>query len=87
MPYGLTTPRSGPNTGGDGAPRLLVGLAHPDDETFGTGSLLLRAAGEGYRTAVCCATRGEAGDPTPGTVVEAAGLGALRGRPTGAIRR
>ena len=32
MPYGLTTPRSGPNTGGDGAPRLLVVLAHPDDQ-------------------------------------------------------
>jgi LmbE family N-acetylglucosaminyl deacetylase len=75
---GLTSRRSGPNTGGDAGPRLLVVVAHPDDETFGTGSLLLRAAAEGYRTAVCCATRGEAGDPTPGTVVGVGGLGALR---------
>ena len=42
-------------------PRLQVVVAHPDDETFGCGSLLLHAAGRGALTAVCCATRGEAG--------------------------
>lgn len=49
---------------GDGGPRLLVVVAHPDDETFGCGSLLLHAAAQGFSTAVVCATRGEAGDTT-----------------------
>ncbi|WP_369134643.1 PIG-L deacetylase family protein [Modestobacter sp. I12A-02662] len=42
-------------------PRLQVVVAHPDDETFGCGSMLLHAAGSGAETAVVCATRGEAG--------------------------
>jgi LmbE family N-acetylglucosaminyl deacetylase len=45
----------------DGRPRLQVVVAHPDDETFGCGSLLLHAAAAGAITAVACATRGEAG--------------------------
>jgi LmbE family N-acetylglucosaminyl deacetylase len=66
-------------TRGDGPPRLLAVVAHPDDETFGCGSLLLHAAASGAQTWVACATRGEAGqsaipDPGPG------GLGALRER-------
>src|SRR5262245_3944363 len=42
--------------------RLLVVVAHPDDESFGCGSLLAHAAANGYETAVICATRGEAGE-------------------------
>ena len=42
-------------------PRLQVVVAHPDDETFGCGSMLLHAAGSGAETAVVCATRGEEG--------------------------
>ena len=53
--------------------RLQLVVAHPDDETFGCGSLLLHAAGRGAVTAVCCATRGEAGG-------DAADLGGIRER-------
>lgn len=42
--------------------RLLVAVAHPDDETFGCGGLLLHAAAAGTDTYVVCATRGEAGE-------------------------
>jgi LmbE family N-acetylglucosaminyl deacetylase len=45
-------------------PRLQVVVAHPDDETFGCGSLLLEAAAAGADTAVVCATRGEQGGTT-----------------------
>lgn len=64
----------------DRAPRLLVVVAHPDDETFGCGSLLLHAAASGAVTAVCCATRGEAGEPAPGSGVRPDELGTVRER-------
>lgn len=48
-------------------PRLLLVVAHPDDESFGCGSLLLQAASLGWEITVVCATRGEAGEPAPGS--------------------
>ena len=59
--------------------RLLVVVAHPDDETFGCGSLLAAAALAGAQVTVCCATRGEAGEVTEGVDVSD-GLGAVRER-------
>src|SRR4051812_17623426 len=56
--------------------RLQVVVAHPDDETFGCGSLLLHAGAAGVVTSVVCGTRGDAGewpedlDLPPGGVAE-----------------
>ena len=43
--------------------QLLVTVAHPDDETFGLGSVLAHAAASGIEASVICATRGELGEP------------------------
>src|SRR5262245_35233678 len=58
--------------------RLAVVVAHPDDETFGCGSILLHAAAAGARPAVVCATRGEAGKVAPGVRVPTTGVAGLR---------
>jgi LmbE family N-acetylglucosaminyl deacetylase len=58
--------------------RLLVVVAHPDDETFGCGSVLAHAAEAGVSTTVACATRGEAGSPTPGRGLEEADMAIVR---------
>ena len=59
-------------------PHVLVVVAHPDDETFGCGSLLLHAAASGARTSVVCATRGEAGSVAAGVHVPTTGVAGLR---------
>jgi len=53
-------------------------VAHPDDETFGMGSLLLYAAAAGMDTAVVCATRGEAGEVVEGSGVDPAHIATAR---------
>jgi LmbE family N-acetylglucosaminyl deacetylase len=55
---------------------LLAVVAHPDDESFGCGSLLAHVRAAGWDTAVLCATRGEAGESR----VETDDLAALRER-------
>jgi LmbE family N-acetylglucosaminyl deacetylase len=58
--------------------RLQVIIAHPDDETFGCGSILLHARSAGAATAVCSATRGEAGEVSGGVEIPPGGVGELR---------
>lgn len=59
--------------------RLMCVLAHPDDESFGTGSTLAKYSAEGIELALVTATRGERGwtgaeEENPGLAT----LGALR---------
>lgn len=51
---------------------LLLVLAHPDDESMGTGGLILRHTRNGIATHLICATYGEAGwsDKPPGAKKE-----------------
>ena len=44
---------------------LLAVLAHPDDESFGTGGTLAYYAKQGVKVYLICATRGEVGDVDP----------------------
>lgn len=60
--------------------RLLMVVAHPDDETFGCGSVIAEAAAGGALVTVCCATRGEAGDLRPGCDLGGGTLADLRVR-------
>jgi LmbE family N-acetylglucosaminyl deacetylase len=57
---------------------MLVVVAHPDDETFGTGSVIAHTAVRGHEVSVCCATRGEAGEDTSGTTSSPSELAATR---------
>jgi len=57
--------------------RWLITVAHPDDETFGCGSLIAYAARGGADVTVLCATRGEEGERTAGTSDDAE-LGMIR---------
>jgi LmbE family N-acetylglucosaminyl deacetylase len=57
---------------------MLVVVAHPDDETFGTGSCIAHAAANGVDVTVCCATRGEAGEDTSGTTASREELARVR---------
>ena len=57
---------------------MLVVVAHPDDETFGCGSVIAHAAIRGVEVTVCCATRGEAGVDATGTTSSSSELAKLR---------
>jgi N-acetylglucosamine malate deacetylase 2 len=47
----------------NGKRKILVILAHPDDESFPIGGTLAKYAAEGVEIKLVCATRGEAGIP------------------------
>jgi len=57
---------------------LLAVLAHPDDETFGTGGTLALYATRGVRVHLLCATRGEVGTVEPEKMAGFATIGDLR---------
>ncbi len=57
--------------------RWLVVVAHPDDESFGCGSVIAHAAGRGAMVTLACATRGDAG-ATTGAIAAGADLGEVR---------
>jgi LmbE family N-acetylglucosaminyl deacetylase len=59
--------------------RSLLGVfAHPDDEAPGFSGSLLKYGAEGIRTAVVCATRGEAGQISDPSLATPETLGAVR---------
>lgn len=58
--------------------RLLGVFAHPDDETFGSGSVLAEYAHEGADVMVVCTTRGEVGEIAPGSGATRETLGDVR---------
>jgi N-acetyl-1-D-myo-inositol-2-amino-2-deoxy-alpha-D-glucopyranoside deacetylase len=59
-------------------PGLLAFHAHPDDESLAMGGTLARYAAAGEQVVVVTATRGEAGEVSPGADPLPAGLGATR---------
>ena len=67
------TPRSGPLAGR----RLLAVFAHPDDESLACGATLAWCSAQGARVSLLCATRGEAGERSPGCADDVA-LGTVR---------
>jgi N-acetyl-1-D-myo-inositol-2-amino-2-deoxy-alpha-D-glucopyranoside deacetylase len=57
---------------------LLVVLAHPDDEAFGTGGTLAHYAASGFHVHLICATKGESGKITDPTIDPNTDRGVLR---------
>jgi LmbE family N-acetylglucosaminyl deacetylase len=45
--------------------RLLISYAHPDDESFGSGSLIAKYVAEGVEVSLICATNGDVGTVEP----------------------
>jgi LmbE family N-acetylglucosaminyl deacetylase len=62
----------------DASRRLLIALAHPDDETFGPAGTIVRYARTGVAVHVICATRGEAGHVDPELLAGHSSLADLR---------
>lgn len=58
--------------------RLLVAIAHPDDETFGIGGTMARLRREGWGVTVVCATRGEVGEISDSSLATPQTLGQVR---------
>jgi LmbE family N-acetylglucosaminyl deacetylase len=70
-------PQGSPQIFGPGD-HVVVVVAHPDDETFGCGSLIALASERGAKVSVVCATRGEAGEATAAVDLTRQSLGEVR---------
>jgi LmbE family N-acetylglucosaminyl deacetylase len=57
---------------------FLAVFAHPDDESFGVGGILRAYSDRGIKTALICATRGEAGEINDPSLATSETLGAVR---------
>jgi N-acetyl-1-D-myo-inositol-2-amino-2-deoxy-alpha-D-glucopyranoside deacetylase len=57
---------------------LVAVVAHPDDESFGCGSLIAQCALAGARVTVICLTRGEAGQRRPDPITRSWPIGLVR---------
>jgi LmbE family N-acetylglucosaminyl deacetylase len=55
-------------------PTLVLFHAHPDDEAIATGGTMARAAAEGHRVVLVCATRGELGEYDPAALADGESL-------------
>lgn len=66
---------------------LVVVVAHPDDETFGCGSLIAQSAAAGAKVTVICATRGGEGERVPDPITDCWPLGLVREVELGAAAR
>ncbi len=64
----------------DASRRLLVALAHPDDESFGPSGTIIHYASQGVAVHYICATRGEAGHVDPELLEGTSSLAELRTR-------
>ncbi|MGZ4675231.1 MAG: PIG-L family deacetylase [Acidimicrobiia bacterium] len=53
---------------------LVLFHAHPDDEAIATGGTMARAAAEGHRVVLVCATRGELGEVADGVLADGESL-------------
>jgi LmbE family N-acetylglucosaminyl deacetylase len=60
--------------------RILFALAHPDDESFGSGGTIARYVAEGAEVTLICATGGEAGTVDPALLAQGETIRDLRQR-------
>jgi LmbE family N-acetylglucosaminyl deacetylase len=58
--------------------RLLICYAHPDDESFGIGSVLAKYVAEGVEVTLICATNGDVGTVAPEKLAGYASVADLR---------
>ena len=58
--------------------RVVVVVAHPDDESFPCGSLIARSVAAGAHVTVLCATRGEEGERVPDAATDHLPLAEVR---------